>query len=95
MRHRNSSASKGFGFVKFSSAEEAKQAIQHAHGLHIRGKVLKVNVALPRHESVHFCNIYIRGMPINYTEQHMYELFNPFGDVVDFKVLKGIVLICL
>jgi cold-inducible RNA-binding protein len=45
---RETSRSRGFGFVEMSSAEEAKQAIQRFHGYNMGGRDLTVNEAKPR-----------------------------------------------
>ena len=48
---RLSGASKGFGFVEFSTAEEARAAITGLHGREVNGQTLTVNEAKPRKES--------------------------------------------
>lgn len=45
---RETSRSRGFGFVEMGSAEEAKQAIQRFHGYNMDGRDLTVNEAKPR-----------------------------------------------
>lgn len=47
---RNSGESKGFGFVEFSSDEEARAAIAGLDGRDVNGQALKVNEARPRKE---------------------------------------------
>lgn len=47
---RNSGESKGFGFVEFSSEEEARAAIAGLDGRDVNGQALKVNEARPRKE---------------------------------------------
>lgn len=51
---RDSGASKGFGFIEFSSADEAKAAITGLDGRDVNGQALKVNEARPRKESARF-----------------------------------------
>ena len=45
---RSSGASKGFGFVEFSNADEARAAITGLDGREVNGQALKVNEAKPR-----------------------------------------------
>lgn len=45
---RSTGASKGFGFVEFSNADEARAAIAGLDGRDVNGQALKVNEAKPR-----------------------------------------------
>jgi RNA recognition motif-containing protein len=45
---RSSGASKGFGFVEFTNADEARAAITGLDGRDVNGQALKVNEAKPR-----------------------------------------------
>src|SRR5205823_1874517 len=45
---RSSGESKGFGFVEFSNADEARAAITGLDGRDVNGQALKVNEAKPR-----------------------------------------------
>jgi RNA recognition motif-containing protein len=45
---RSSGESKGFGFIEFSSADEAKAAITGLNGREVNGQALKVNESKPR-----------------------------------------------
>ncbi len=42
--------SRGFAFVEFGSAEEAKKAVEMFHGKELQGRQLTVNIARPREE---------------------------------------------
>lgn len=48
---KSSGDSKGFGFVEFSSADEARAAITGLDGRDVNGQALKVNEARPRKEN--------------------------------------------
>ena len=48
---RSSGESKGFGFVEFSSADEARAAITGLDGRDVNGQALKVNEAKPRKDA--------------------------------------------
>ena len=45
---RGSGESKGFGFIEYSNADEAKAAITGLDGRDVNGQALKVNEARPR-----------------------------------------------
>lgn len=48
---RSSGESKGFGFVEFSTADEARAAITGLDGRDVHGQALKVNEAKPRNDA--------------------------------------------
>jgi len=48
---RSSGESKGFGFIEFSSEDEARAAITGLDGRDVEGQALKVNEAKPRKEN--------------------------------------------
>ena len=49
---RSSGASKGFGFIEYGNADEARAAITALDGRDVNGQALKVNEAKPRKEAV-------------------------------------------
>jgi len=49
---RSSGESKGFGFVEFSNADEARAAITGLDGRDVHGQALKVNEAKPKKDAV-------------------------------------------
>ena len=48
---RSSGESKGFGFVEFSNADEARAAITGLDGRDVNGQALKVNESRPRKDT--------------------------------------------
>jgi len=48
---RSSGESKGFGFVEYSNADEARAAIAGLDGRDVHGQALKVNEAKPRKDA--------------------------------------------
>ena len=51
---RSSGESKGFGFVEYNNADEARAAITGLDGRDVNGQALKVNEAKPRKEAAKF-----------------------------------------
>lgn len=51
---RTNGASKGFGFIEFSTAEEGRAAIAGLNGRNIDGQALKVDEAKPRKTGARF-----------------------------------------
>jgi cold-inducible RNA-binding protein len=51
---RSTGASKGFGFVEFSTADEARAAITGLNGRDVNGQALTVNEAKPRKEPARY-----------------------------------------
>lgn len=45
---RNGGESKGFGFIEYTNADDAKKAIAGLDGTDVDGQMLKVNEAKPR-----------------------------------------------
>ena len=45
---RNGGESKGFGFIEYTNADDAKKAITGLDGTDVDGQTLKVNEAKPR-----------------------------------------------
>ncbi len=48
---RSSGESKGFGFLEFTNADDARAAITGLHGKDVNGQILKVNEAKPRNDA--------------------------------------------
>ncbi|MHC4581023.1 MAG: RNA recognition motif domain-containing protein [Planctomycetota bacterium] len=48
LRDRRSGESKGFGFLRMPSTDEARTAIKDADGTDLKGRAIKVNEAHPR-----------------------------------------------
>ncbi len=42
--------SRGFAFIEFTTAEEAKKAVEQFHGKEFQGRILTVNIARPRED---------------------------------------------
>jgi len=86
VRDRSTGYSYGFGFVEYSSEVEAANAIQALNGIQLQNKVIKV--AYSRQGGrVKGANLYVRGLPLSCTAIELEQLFVPYGDVVQCRVL--------
>lgn len=94
--NKNSGASLGYGFVKFKSERSAATALKELNGTYIQGKVLKVTFvdkakkaskdAVSHTESIK-SNVYIAGIPHQWTKTELLQYYNNYGRVVNCKVL--------
>ncbi|KAK9790968.1 hypothetical protein WJX73_007835 [Symbiochloris irregularis] len=94
VKNARTHASKGYGFVKYSSVESAHSAIQHLHGVLYGGGILEVKFAdadAGRQQSgqVPGDNLYVRNIPSAWTDQDLLQLFLPHGSVQDCRLLQG------
>ncbi|XP_023012635.1 protein sex-lethal isoform X2 [Leptinotarsa decemlineata] len=78
----------GFGFVKYSSPEEAAKAIAVLNGFNFRNKRLKVSYSRPPGTDMKDSNLYITNLPKDVTEQDVDILFGEYGEIVQRTVLK-------
>lgn len=89
---------KGFGFVCFKKAEDAKSAEEKLNGLTIEGQNLYVCRALPKEErrkqlreerlkAFKDCNLYVKELPEDTTDEKLKTAFSAFGKVISARVM--------
>ena len=76
----------GYGFVKYSSVSAAQHAIAALNGYQLHNKRLKVSVSKPPTTDKK-SNLYISGLPQHWTENELTRLVQPYGTVVDVRLL--------
>ena len=84
---KNTGYSYGFGFVNFSTPEEAQLAISTLNGTKVENKTIKVALARPPGENTKGSNLYVRNLPMHYTETELRQQFESFGTLVQTRVL--------
>jgi RNA recognition motif-containing protein len=68
--------------------EDANKAIANLNGYQIEHKRLKVSLARPNCEDTKNTNLYIRNLPLTYEEPQLHEMFAPFGEVIQVRILR-------
>lgn len=87
VRDKHTQYSYGFGFVDFQHATDAQRAIETLSGLQLQNKRIKVAFARPGGENIKGANLYIRNLPISWKETELNKLFEPFGKIIQSRVL--------
>ena len=86
IRDRATGYSYGFGFVDYTTPNEAQKAIDTLNGMQIQNKTIKV--ALARHgENIKGANLYVRNLPREMTQEGLKEMFVEFGKIIQCRVL--------
>ncbi|KAI9919115.1 hypothetical protein PsorP6_011879 [Peronosclerospora sorghi] len=93
--------SKGFGFVRFGSKEEADQALQTMNGVFCSSRPMRVSVATERNKARQQLGfgmtedeganttVFVGGLDPSTTEEELRARFSALGEVVSVKVPPG------
>ncbi|KAE8996415.1 hypothetical protein PR001_g18922 [Phytophthora rubi] len=93
--------SKGFGFVRFGSKEEADQALQTMNGVYCSSRPMRVSVATERSKSRQQgvfgaaeeeganTTVFVGGLDPSTTEDELRARFGALGEIVSVKVPPG------
>merc|ERR1719145_375542 len=88
--------SNGYGFVHFETEEAAMNAIQKVNGMLLNEKKVFVGRFVPRKErekelgekAKKFTNVYIKNFGDDLTDDKLKEMFNKFGKITSYKVVR-------
>ncbi|KAG1330710.1 DAZ-associated protein 1 [Cocos nucifera] len=90
MKERFTGRSRGFGYVTFSSAEDAKNALESEHVL--GNRTLEVKIATPKEEmrapAKKATRIFVARIPHSVTEPMFRSYFEAFGEITDLYMPK-------
>lgn len=87
VRHKVTGYSYGFGFVDFQTNAEALRAIDGLNGHELDNKKIKVAFARPAGQDIKQANLYVKNVPNSWTQDDVRKLFEPFGDIIQCRVL--------
>jgi len=102
LKKDNNKMSLGFGFINYSTFEEAQKAVTMAHDTEIFGKKIYVAKAQKRAERLNELrkqfeqrklkyqesNLYIKNLDDQIDDQKLFELFSNYGKIISSKVMK-------
>lgn len=84
MRDKSSGISMGFGFVNFLTNEAALSAMNAMNGTQLpQGKVMKISLARPAWKANIHSNVYVSGLPLDYSEDQILQLFSQYQSQIE------------
>ncbi|KAI3383586.1 hypothetical protein SNEBB_007825 [Seison nebaliae] len=89
IRNIKKNYSYGYGFVEFHNEEAAKAARFQLDGTTHFGKLLKVDYSRPCCEQTKNTNVYIKNLPLVWTENDLRGVCLQFGEIIQLKLLKN------
>jgi len=87
IKDKLSGQSLGYAFVNYSKQEDADKAISSLNGMRLQNKTIKVSLARPSSESIKNANLYVCGLPKDFTQNDLEKMFNQFGVIISSKIL--------
>jgi len=89
MQDKETGYSFGFGFIEYVEGEQdGERACQLLNGLQLEHKRIKVTPARPQSNQTRNTTLYVKGFPNQFNEKQLADLFSPFGDIVQTRILK-------
>lgn len=76
-----------YGFVNYVNADDAEKAYKSANGFKVHNKIIKVSFARPSCETIKGANLYVCGIPKNWTEQELNQYFSQCGRIITSRIL--------
>lgn len=87
MKDGSSGSSMGYGFVRFASPEGARKAVTRMNGIRVANKVLLCKLSTRAIYPQLSTNLYIKPLPIDFTEDQLEKTFSSFGPIRTSKIL--------
>lgn len=87
IKDKLSGQSLGYAFVNFSRSDDADKAIATLNGMRLQNKTIKVSLARPSSDSIKNANLYVCGLPKEFSQADLEQMFNPFGVIISSKIL--------
>jgi len=89
MKDKQTGYSYGFAFIQYLKCEQhGKLACQLLNGLQIGHKKIQVTQARPQSNETRNTKLYVKGFNESFDEKQFYDLFSPFGQIIQIRILK-------
>jgi RNA recognition motif-containing protein len=74
----------GFGFVNFETNDAAVSAMNAMNGAQLpQGKIMKISHARPAWKANIHSNVYVSGLPLEYSENDILVIFSEYADKIE------------
>ena len=87
VRYKRTGSSCGFGFVDFQHATDADRAILTHNELQMENKKIKVSRARTGGENIKGANLFVKCLPLQWTETEVNKVFEPYGQMHPYTSL--------
>jgi len=87
-KDRVTGANLSYAFITFDRPEHAQSAIAALNGQHIGNKQIKVSIARNKIGNIADRKLFVRGLPLQYTEKDVWSLFSEYGEIIECRLLK-------
>lgn len=87
IKDKLSGQSLGYAFVNFANPDDADKAMATLNGMRLQNKTIKVSLARPSSDSIKNANLYVCGLPKEFSQADLEQMFNPFGVIISSKIL--------
>lgn len=94
LMRRTDGTSRGFAFITYAIPESADYAVSCKNKVRVRSKLVEIRPGLNIHDSrkyraqLQHRKIYIGNLAPNVSEAEVRELFAPFGDITEIKLVR-------
>ena len=87
IRDKTNGQSLCYGFINFVHMEDAERAVRQMNGSKVQNKIIKVSFARPSCESIKGANLYVCGIPKQWSLADLNKYFSQCGKIITSRIL--------
>ncbi|KAA6393355.1 MAG: hypothetical protein EZS28_011115 [Streblomastix strix] len=88
IRDKRTRSCLGYGFIEYSTPQEAIVAIEHGNGVQLRNKRLKVWYSRKPAPGMRDSNVYVQNYGEMLEDWQLVDIFSQFGRVINMNMLR-------